>query len=187
MTNLYELESEKTNNYSGLDGEFEMTPLNAGIYISSINNGKGFITLAARRSWFDLLTPVESRQNSLNANIYDIQLNFGKVLENQDEIEFNFMNTRDFYFISLQDDSTQNLNNTRISGFTLKWSNILASLKYKQSLASNLNAEHQLYYSGYQSSTRLKEEIFDINIRTVPTTERELLRGIKDVGVKIRS
>ena len=165
VSSYIELESEKTNNYSGLDGEFEMTPLNAGIYISSINNGKGFFTLAARRSWFDLLTPLESRQNSLNANIYDIQLNFGKVLENQDEIEFNFMNTRDFYFISLQDDSTQNLNNTRISGFTLKWSNILASLKYKQSLASNLNAEHQLYYSGYQSSTRLKEEIFDIKDR----------------------
>tara|TARA_Y100000385_G_scaffold226857_1_gene237609 strand:+ start:8855 stop:11146 length:2292 start_codon:yes stop_codon:yes gene_type:complete len=184
VSSYIELESEKTNNFSGLDGEFEMTPLNAGIYISSINKGKGFFTLAARRSWFDLLIPVESRQNSLNANIYDIQLNFGKTLKNLDKIEFNFMNTRDFYFISLQDDSTQNINNTRISGFTLKWSNILASVKYKQRLAANLKAEHQVYYSGYQSSTRLKEEIFDINIRTVPTTERELMRGIRDVGVK---
>ena len=86
VSSYIELESEKTSNYSGLDGEFEMTPLNAGIYISSINKGKGFFTLAARRSWLDLLTPPESRQNSINANIYDIQMNFGKVLENQDEI-----------------------------------------------------------------------------------------------------
>lgn len=183
VSSYIELESEKTSNYSGLDGEFEMTPLNAGIYISSINKGKGFFTLAARRSWLDLLTPPESRQNSINANIYDIQMNFGKVLENQDEIEFNFMNTRDFYFISLQDDSVQNPSNTRISGFTLKWSNFLSSVKYKQKLSSVLSAEHQFYYSGYQAKSKLKEELFDINIRTIPTTERELLRGIRDIGM----
>ncbi|NBV56329.1 MAG: hypothetical protein EBR72_00760 [Bacteroidetes bacterium] len=183
VSSYIELESEKTSNYSGLDGEFEMTPLNAGIYISSINKGKGFFTLAARRSWLDLLTPPESRQNSINANIYDIQMNFGKVLENQDEIEFNFMNTRDFYFISLQDDSVQNPSNTRISGFTLRWSNFLSSVKYKQKLSLVLSAEHQLYYSGYQAKSKLKEELFDVNIRTIPTTERELLRGIRDIGM----
>ena len=183
VSSYIELESEKTSNYSGLDGEFEMTPLNAGIYISSINKGKGFFTLAARRSWFDLLTPPESRQNTFNANIYDVQLNFGKVLENQDEIEFNFMNTRDFYFISLQDDSSQNLSNTRIIGLTLKWSNFLASAKYKQRLNSNLTATHQFYYSGYQASSGIKEELFDVNIRTIPTTERVLQRGIRDFGL----
>ena len=104
-------------------------------------------------------------------------------MENQDEIEFNFMNTRDFYFISLQDDSVQNPSNTRISGFTLRWSNFLSSVKYKQKLSSVLSAEHQLYYSGYQAKSKLKEELFDINIRTIPTTERELLRGIRDIGM----
>lgn len=185
VSSYIDLESEKNSSYSGLDGEFEMTPLNAGIYISNINKGKGFFTLAARRSWIDLMVPLESRQNSLNANIYDIQLNFGKTLHSNDKIEFNFMNTRDFYFISLQsDDSLPSSNDTRVVGFTQKWSNLLSSIKYKQKLNYSLNAEHQLYISSYKAKSIFKEEIFDPNITTIPTTQLELTNGIQDLGVQ---
>lgn len=184
LSSYIELESEKTGNYSGLDGEFEMTPLNAGIYISNIKKGEGFFTLAARRSWLDLLTPIESRQNSLNVNIYDVQLNFGKTLNAHDKIEVNLMNTRDFYFVGGGDDSTQNLSNTRVVGITQKWSNILASIKYKQRLSPLFKAEHQVYYSGYNTSGIYKEEIFDRNINTIPTTSNEINRGIRDLGLQ---
>ena len=47
------------------------------------------------RTWIDQLIPKEVRDNELNFNFYDIQANYGQKLSNGDELEFNFMHTRD--------------------------------------------------------------------------------------------
>ncbi|MDC1395520.1 TonB-dependent receptor [Bacteroidia bacterium] len=182
-SSVISLESKKTGDFSGLVGEFEMTPLNAGVYFENIKKDKSYFTMAARRSWIDLLVPVESKQNTANANIYDLQLNFGKKLENDDKIDVSVMNTRDLYyqvFTSLD----SNASTSSSYGFTQTWSNLLASVKYTQNYSKKISAEHSVYYSGYKSIIKLQQEIFDYTIQTLPTTEQKLTRGIRDIGIQ---
>jgi len=182
-SSVISLESKKTGDYSGLNGEFEMTPLNAGLYIESIKKGKGYFTVAARRSWIDFLLPIESRQNNFNANIYDIQVNFGSVLKNKDKLDFSILNTRDLYFFAFQiEDSTTNADPVTY-GFTQKWGNLVSSVKYTQHISSKTQAEHSIHYSGYSSTQALKQETFDLTSFAVPTVERTLTRGVRDIGL----
>lgn len=180
-------QSAKTSEYSGLEGEFELTPLNAGIYFQNIKKDDFFFTLSARRSWVDLLIPEESRQNSLNANIYDLQLNFGKVLKNKDQIKFSFLNTRDLFFIGFG--QTDTVNGTAASsrlGITEKWSNIVTSAVYNQDLSSKLKAEHRIHYSDYRSSfllTRQSRQFNDFGRLQILSDERNTKRGISDLGI----
>lgn len=181
-----DLESEKNSKYSGFTGEFEMTPLNAGIYFSNIEKDKKYFTIAARRSWIDLLVPVESRENSLNANIYDLQVNMGKTLKNKDKLDFSFMSTRDLYFIGFtQEDSFGNA--TAIGGFRQKWSNILASVKHTTQITPLLGVENLVFYSGYRTSTELKQESISSRApgsTTLPTSIQADISGIRDIGVQ---
>jgi len=182
-SSVISLESKKTGDYSGVNGEFEMTPLNAGLYIESIKKGKGYFTIAARRSWIDFLLPVESRQNNFNANIYDLQVNFGKVLKNKDQLDFSILNTRDLYFFAFQiEDSLTNADPVTY-GFTQQWGNLVSSVKYTQHISSKTQAQHSIHYSGYRSTQALKQETFDLNSFAVPTVERTLTRGVRDIGL----
>lgn len=183
-SSVISLESKKTGDYSGLSGEFEMTPLNAGLYIESIKKGKGYFTVAARRSWIDFLLPVESRQNNFNANIYDLQVNFGKVLKNKDELDFSILNTRDLYFFAFQINDSSTNNDPVSYGFTQTWGNLVSSAKYTQHISSKTQAQHSIHYSGYRSTQALKQETFDINTFDIPTTERILSRGVRDIGLQ---
>jgi hypothetical protein len=182
-SSVISLESKKTGDYSGLNGEFEMTPLNAGLYLESIKKGKGYFTVAARRSWIDFLLPVESRQNNFNANIYDIQVNFGSVLKNKDKLDFSILNTRDLYFFAFQIEDSTTIADPVTYGFTQKWGNLVSSVKYTQHISSKTQAEHSIHYSGYRSTQALKQETFDLNTFTVPTVERTLTRGVRDIGL----
>jgi hypothetical protein len=184
-----ELESEKNSKYSGLSGEFEMTPLNAGIYIANIEKDHKYFTIAARRSWIDLLVPVESRENSLNANIYDLQINLGKTLKNSNKLDVSFMSTRDLYFIGFAETDTLG-NASTLAGFTQKWSNILASAKYSMKVSSALSLENLVYYSGYRTSTKLQQESIKTRAsgsNKLPTTTQEDITGIQDIGLQINA
>jgi hypothetical protein len=183
LSSIISLESAKTGDYSGVKGEFEMTPLNAGIYIESVKKGSSYFTLSARRSWLDLLLPAESKQNELNANIYDLQVAYGTELKSGDKLDFSVMSTRDLYFIALTGTDSANGNAPVTYGFTQKWSNLLASAKYTQHLSSKLVGEHSVHYSGYRSSNAFSQETFDINQRVNPLVEETLKRGIRDIGL----
>lgn len=180
-----DLESEKNAKFSGLNGEFEMTPLNAGIYLSNIEKDQQYFTIAARRSWIDLLVPVESRENSLNANIYDLQLNMGKTLRNKDKVDFSFMSTRDLYFIGLTEEDSFG-NASSIFGLTQKWSNILTSLKYSTQINRAIDVEYMAYFSEYETSLEFKQEIPTVVTGNLglPTTRQEDVSGIRDIGLQ---
>ena len=183
------LESEKNSKYSGLTGEFEITPINAGIYIANIEKDKRYFTLAARRSWVDLLLPVESRENSLNANIYDLQINAGKTLKNKDKLDVSFMFTRDLYFIGFAETDTFG-NTASLAGLTQKWSNILASVKYTKQISPKLSLENLAYYSGYRTSTKFQQESIDARAPgslKLPTTTQEDISGIRDIGIQVNA
>ncbi|PCJ67399.1 MAG: hypothetical protein COA58_03510 [Bacteroidetes bacterium] len=184
-SSIISLESKKNGDYSGLEGEFEITPLNAGIYIESIKKDISYFTVAARRSWIDLLIPVESKQNEFNANIYDLQVNFGKKLKNKDAMDFSILSTRDLYFIAFRNTDTTSGNNSPVTyGFTQKWSNLVTSFKYTQNISTSTTAEHSIHYSGYKSTTELKQETFNIQLTSIPTTKRLLTRGVRDIGLQ---
>jgi len=181
-----DLESEKNAKYSGFSGEFEMTPLNAGLYLSNIEKDKKYFTIAARRSWIDLLVPAESRDNSLNANIYDLQVNLGRTLKNKDKLDFSFMTTRDLYFIGFSESDSFG-NTTSIAGFRQKWSNILGSVKHTTQISPTLSLENLLFYSGYRTSTRLQQESIvgrEPGSTTLPTTTQEDISGLRDIGLQ---
>lgn len=188
-SSFIELESEKNSKYSGLKGEFEITPLNAGIYIANIEKDKKYFTIAARRSWVDLLVPVESRENSLNANIYDLQINAGKTLKNKDKLDVSFMSTRDLYFIGFAETDTFG-NAASLAGFTQKWSNVLASVKFTKQISPKLSLENLAYYSGYRTSTKFQQESIDARAPgslTLPTTTQEDVSGIRDIGIQVNA
>ena len=171
------LESKKNDKYSGSAGEFEMTPLNAGFYYEIINKDNSYFTLSARRSWVDLLLPVETRQNSLNFNMHDIQATMGKKLKNDGKLEFSLMNTRDLFFVGIQGDtSSANL------GLHQKWSNLLGSVKYSHNYSSKLSASHKLAYSNYRSGFDIKITLLDSLVRgAFPTVTQTLTRSIQDI------
>jgi hypothetical protein len=183
-SSIINLESEKDRDFSGLEGEFEMTPLNAGIYLGSIKKGVSYFTIAARRSWIDLLIPQEIRQNSQTANIYDLQVNYGRILKNKDKLDFSIMNTRDLYFLSASDNGDTTGSVVTRFGITQKWSNFLASAKYTNYVSKRFSGEQSIYYSGYKTSLELEQEIYDPSINTIPNTQRLQERGIRDIGVQ---
>ena len=176
-SSVINLESAKDNEYSGMSGEIEISALNAGLYFESINKGRNYFTLSARRSWVDLLLPTELRRNQFNFNFYDLQVNFGFKLKNDDQLDFSVLSTRDLYFIAFLD----TVNNEEVLlSYTQKWSNLLGSVKYTQKLSPLLNAEHSLHYSNYKSSDDLQEEIFSSNSNN-PYSRDLLERGVRDV------
>ena len=177
-SSVIDLQTAKNAEYSGFKGEFEMSPLNAGIYVESIKKDKSYFTVSARRSWLDLLLPTEFRRSELNFNFYDLQVNFGFKVKDKDRLDISFLSTRDLYFIAFLD----TVNSEEILlGYTQKWSNILGSVKYTQHINPLLTAEHSLHYSQYKSSEDLEEEVF-VNTNDPNPYSRELLeRGVKDV------
>ena len=184
LSSTISLESSKTGSYSGVKGELEITPINAGIYIESIKKDLSYFTLSARRSWIDLLIPAESRQQSVNANIYDYQLGYGKYLKNGDKLDFSFMNTRDLYFVSLQTTDTANGNIPITYGITQKWYNVLASVNYTEQVTSQLKRVHSIHYSSYKNKNDYSQETYDFNLLENPLVEEKLQRGIRDIGLK---
>lgn len=188
-SSVISLESKKLGGYTStkMHGEAEMTPLNIGIYAEQIDNRKkSYYTISARRSWLDLLLPAEFKQNSFNANIYDLQFNYGKQLKNGDNIDFSIMNTRDHYFIGFTERDSQSSVITSL-GLEQKWSNILGSLKYSQHLGNNFTAEHFVSYSGYKNRLILGQEQIDtldfVNLNP-SVTEQMLTRGVRDIGLQ---
>lgn len=184
LSSIISLESSKSGEYSGVKGEFEMTPINAGIYMESIKKDKSYFTLSARRSWIDLLLPAESKQRSLNANIYDFQVGFGKYLKNGDKLDFSFMNTRDLYFIAFETTDTANGNTPVTFGLTQRWYNILASVSYTEQVNPKLRREHSIHYSSYKNKNDYSQETYDFNLTENPLVEEKLERGIRDIGLK---
>jgi hypothetical protein len=171
------LESAKNASFSKFEGELEISPLNAGIYIENINKDKNYFTVSARRSWIDLLFPTESRQNDFNFNFYDLQVNYGQKLDKNNRIDFSIMSTRDLYFLAFNDTS----NNQYVNyGFTQQWGNLVSSVKYSHRYNDNFNASHSLHYSGYQSQIKLSEEVIDRSFVN-PFSEDKLERGVRDV------
>lgn len=181
-----DLSSEKNAKFSSFSGEFEMTPLNAGIYLSNIEKDKKYFTISARRSWIDLLLPTETRENSINTNIYDLQLNMGKTLKNKDKIDFSFMSTRDLYFIAFARQDTNAVVASQ-AGFKQKWSNILTSIKHTSRINANTTVENTAYYSGYRASTAIEQQLFTIRApgaTAIPTQKEESVSGIRDIGLQ---
>jgi len=181
---IINLESEKDKDFSGLEGEFEMTPLNAGLYLGKIKKGVSYFTIAARRSWIDLLIPQETRQNSQTANIYDLQVNYGRTLKNKDKLDFSLMSTRDLYFLAASDDGDTSGSVVTRFGITQKWSNLLASVKYTNYVSKRFSGDQSLYYSSYKTSLKLEQEIYDPSINSIPSTQRLQERGIRDIGIQ---
>lgn len=179
-SSVINLESHKDAEYSGASGEFEMTPLNMGFYFQQINKNKGYFTISARRSWIDLLLPAEVRENDLNPNFFDLQLNFGFKLKNEDKIDVSLMGTRDNYMLAsiLDDSSTTDPSLFRI---TRRWYNILGSVKYTKNFNKRLNASNSLHFSNYNSILRLSEEIFSNTTGANPYSEIEQKRGVYDI------
>jgi hypothetical protein len=180
-SSVIELESPKSAEFSGLDGEFEMNPLSAGIYIESINKNKNYFTISGRRTWIDLLFPTESRQNDFNFNFYDFQTNFGFKLDNGDQLDFSVMNTRDLYFLSFSTERDSLNSEASKYNYTQKWSNVLASVKYSQELSKKMSAEHSVHFSDYKSTIILSEEVL-LNDFSAPNPfgEEQLQRGVRD-------
>ena len=105
------------------------------------------------------------------------------MLKNKDKLDFSILNTRDLYFFAFQiEDSTTNADPVTY-GFTQKWGNLVSSVKYTQHISSKTQAEHSIHYSGHRSTQALKQETFDLNTFTVPTVERTLTRGVRDIGL----
>lgn len=179
LSSVISLESKKNSEYSGVHGEFEMTPLNAGIYFESIKKDKSYFTLSARRSWIDLMLPVEVRENSFNANFYDVQLNFGFTLENKDKIDVSFLNTRDNYMLAGLASDTVNSSLLKISR---RWYNILGSVKHTRTLNSRLTASNSLHMSHYHSLLGVSEQILANRVSLPdPYSEVNRTRGIYDI------
>ncbi len=131
-----------------------------------------------------MLLPQEVRQNSQTANIYDLQVNYGRILKNKDKLDFSFMNTRDLYFLSVSDDGDTSGSVVTRFGITQKWSNLLASVKYTNYVSKRFSGEQSLYYSGYKTSLELDQEIYDPSIISVPNTQQLQERGIRDIGIQ---
>lgn len=184
-SSVISLETQKNGRSTdGLEGEFELTPLNAGLYMEKIIKDDYYYTIAARRSWIDILIPIEVKQNSLNANIYDIQANFGKKLKNNDRLDYSLLHTRDFYFVGLQSNDTATGQQSTFS-LDQRWSNLVSSAKYTQYFKDKFTAVHSVFYSGYRSLFTLRQVQQDsLNPRiNPPTAENSLTRGIRDIGI----
>lgn len=175
ISSLIEVETAKTSEYSGVSGEFEASPVTAGLYLRSIKKGDHYFTVSFRRSYFDLLLPIEVRINDFNANLYDLQLNFGKTLKNGDELDFSFMSTKDNYLISLS--SSIDTNNTRYK-LTYNWGNVIASAKFTHHYNKRFESEHSLHYSGFKSNEGLEQEI--LNVVGFPSASLETTSGIRE-------
>ena len=178
-SSVISLESAKNANFSKLEGELEISPLNAGLYIENIVKDKSYFTISARRSWVDLLFPTESRQNDFNFNFYDLQINLGKKLKKNDRIDISFLNTRDLYFFAFNDFDSINFQNTNY-GLTQTWGNLVGSVKYSKQMQENLSYSNSLHYSGYRSKTSFSEQIITRSFIT-PNSEDVLDRGIRDI------
>ncbi len=178
-SSVISIESAKNANYSKFEGEFEISPLNAGIYIEKIVKDKSYFTISGRRSWIDLLFPTESRQNDFNFNFYDLQINMGKKLKNNDKIDISFLSTRDLYFFAFNNFDSVNLQNTNF-GFTQTWANLVGSVKYTKLYSDKLVTSNSLHYSGYRSKTALSELVITRSFIN-PYSEDVLDRGVRDV------
>jgi hypothetical protein len=179
LSSVISLESKKNAEYSGVHGEFEMTPLNAGIYFESIKKDKSYFTLSARRSWIDLLLPIEVRENSFNANFYDVQLNFGFTTKKNDKIDVSFLNTRDNYMLAALTSDTVNSSLFKI---TRRWYNILGSVKHTKEVNSRLTARNSVHISHYHSLLGLSEQILANRVSLPdPYSELNQTRGIYDL------
>lgn len=176
LSSVIQLETAKTAEYSGLTGELEVSPLSAGLYLRSIKKGDHYFTLSFRRTYFDLLLPIETRQNDLNANFYDLQLNYGKTLKNGDQIEYSFLSTQDNYLVRLQ--ATTDTTNIGYK-LTYNWRNALASVKYTQAFNRRLKAEHSIHYSGFKSDQGFQQQILN-SINGVPTASENITSGIRE-------
>ncbi len=181
-SSVIEVESAKDAEFSGVKGEFEINPMSGGLYIESIKKNKSYFTISARRSWIDLLFPVETRQNSFNFNFYDIQTNFGFKLENDDRLDFSIMGTRDLYFLSILIESDSNTSESAKYNILRKWSNLLSSVKYTQKIDAKMVAEHSIHYSQFKSTIGLSEEVLINDFNTPNPYGEELLnRGVRDI------
>lgn len=175
ISSLIEVETAKTSEYSGVSGEFEISPITAGLYLRSIKKGDHYFTASFRRSYFDLLLPIEVRINDFNANLYDLQLSYGKTLKNGDQLDLSFMSTKDNYLISLQ--SNLDTNNIRYK-LRYNWGNVIASAKYTHKYSRRLETNLSLHYSGFKSNEGLEQQI--INVIGVPSAAQTRTSGIRE-------
>ncbi len=183
-SSVISLESTKDALYSGIKGELEISPLNAGLYIESVKKGKSYFTLSARRSWIDMLFPIEERENSFNFNMYDLQGNYGIKLENGSSLDLSIMNTRDLYFIADTFD-TDSLRNFKRFSYNQQWGNLLGSVKYTHSISSRLSASHSAHYTNYRSLTSAANETFNfVNGGVIPFSERKVTSGVRDFVIR---
>ena len=175
------LESATSSDYSGLDGEFEISPLTAGIYIRSIKNNKHYFTIAGRRSWIDLLFPSSYRENVANLNFFDLQVNYGRVLANGAKIETSVMGTRDLYGLTLEPArDTLNPDPTQYK-WSQRWGNFLASTRYSFDLSKSLSFAQSLHYSSNFNLDRFSEEVnFDPQLPNA-FSQYDYRRGIRDL------
>ena len=177
LSSVIQVETAKTSEFSGTHGDLEISPLSAGLYIRSIQKGDHYFTMSFRRTYMDLLLPIETRQNELNANFYDLQLNYGKVLKNKDELELSFMSTKDNYLISAQA-STDSAN--ILYKFIFDWGNAISSVKYKQKLNKRLSAVHSLHYSSFRSNDGREQRTLNPNSFTIPTATYNINSGVRE-------
>jgi hypothetical protein len=89
------------------------------------------------------------------------------------------------YFVSFTSQDSSSGTSTPVAyGFTQKWSNLVSSVKYSQRISPTTKAEHSIHYSGYKSTINLKQETFNSQLLSIPTTERLLTRGVRDIGLQ---
>ena len=180
-SSVIEVETPTNSEFSGLEGELEGSPLSVGLYLRNVQKGKSYFTLSARRSWMDLLLPVEVRQNDLNAHFSDVQVNFGKNLANGDRWEANFMTSNDFYFVKLEFSPDTNSTQRGLYSIAFKWQNWLGSFKYHQRVNKRLSATHSVNFTSFSNLNTDKEEILNsTNTVSNPTTTFETRRGIRE-------
>lgn len=179
LSSVIEVETPKNSEFSGLSRELETSLLSAGLHIRNFNKGKDYFTFSARRSYIDLMYPIEFRQNELNAYLYDVQLNYGRFLKNGDLLEFSLMVSHDKYFevARYEPDSVTVLRRD----LDFNWGNILGSVKYNQKFNDQLKAEHSVHFSDFKSTLDVEYQILNlVGSGGIPTFVQEDKRGIRE-------
>ncbi|MBR9861113.1 TonB-dependent receptor [bacterium] len=181
LSSVILLESDNDLEFSGFDGRFEASPISAGLYFKAVQKDDYYFNLSARRTWVDQLFPKEFREDELNANFYNVALNFGKKLSNSDFLEFSFLNSRDLYriFFNVIPDSN-NAERTRF-GIQIKWGNVLGSVKYTHAFNKRFTSVHSIHLSQFYSNEDQSEEILNsFNTNGIPTSYSLYKSGIRE-------
>jgi hypothetical protein len=192
LSSVIQLQPNRRQMFDGLTGSFDINILSAGLFLQNNIGKEGHFSLNARRSWIDLLIPVEIREDIINVVFYDINMNFAtKVNKNKDLLEVSFINARTRLNVgfNLPPDTTfHSIDSISIRppgriGLGLKTFSTAGIVKLTQNYSRKFSGTYSAYGSYYRFSDET-ELIRNTNISiNPPRISLETSNAILDIGI----